>query len=396
MPRKTTKNLMTTTKKRKITDLRYYCNQKFWWLSVDIEKCQTLSCCAATPSRINLEWLSQNSGGLFNTPALQIERQAMLDNIPVSSCSATCWTAEKNQLISRRLAMQGNLITHTNLNARPETLHIIVGSNCNMTCVYCCKQFSTAWKQDIINNGPYAVPTADDRFKLNQQDQILLKIGQKNIAKAQFSTLLLEEIAHLIADSPLNEVHINGGETFLYLNLEQLIANIPKNLPIQVWSGLGVDTKRFTRELDKLDKFENVTISISAENTNSLYEFTRYGNTWARFQANLKEIQVRNIPYRFNATISNLTVFGLQDFINFAGDTPITIEPCTDPEFLAINILDPESRNYIPNSIRHLMTDSIPTEVHRQHLKIYLQEFAVRRNLNLTCFPKSFITWINE
>jgi hypothetical protein len=35
----------------------YYCNQKFWWLSIDIERFQTLSCCAATAHKIDFAWL---------------------------------------------------------------------------------------------------------------------------------------------------------------------------------------------------------------------------------------------------------------------------------------------------------------------------------------------------
>jgi molybdenum cofactor biosynthesis enzyme MoaA len=225
---------------------------------------------------------------------------------------------------------------------------------------------------------------------------ILARLGQKDVGNSKINKILLGEIAELTCNSPLEEVQINGGETFLYLNLEQLVASIPKTLPVKVWSGLGVDTKRFARELDKLIKFKNVTISISAETTHNLYEFTRYGNTWSRFQENLQQVKDSGIPYRFNATVSNLTQFGIKDFVDFADSAPINFEPCTDPEFLSINILDQESRQQIPQEVQHLLTDSLPTETQRLNLKSYLHEFASRRNLTLDCFPKSFVNWINE
>jgi hypothetical protein len=376
-------------------DSKYYCNQKFWWLSVDIEKRQTLSCCSATPDRIDIKWLDQNPGKLFNTPKLQLERQNMLSGIPVDSCRPNCWEAEENNIISRRLAMHGDLLTHGNIDALPEVLHIIVGSDCNMTCVYCCKQYSSQWKQDIIQNGNYQVSTSDDRFQLTKQDQILLRVGQKDILNTEFNKSLDKELTQLSNNSPLKEVQINGGETFLYSNLATLVSSIP-DLPIKIWSGLGVDTKRFGRELDKLSAFNNVTIVISAETTGNLYEFTRYGNTWERFQTNLKQIQDRNIPYQFNATVTNLTVFGIQEFVDFAGLAHINFEPCTDPYFLGINILNSKSRQQVPEIVQHLLTDKMPTEEQRLDLKSYLLEFSKRRNIALTCFPESFVRWINE
>ena len=127
----------------------FYCNQKFWWLSVDLEKFQTFSCCAATPQRVNLSWVKENPGQIFNTPLLQQERTMMLDNQPVSSCSSSCWVPESQGMPSRRLTTNGQLSTHSSVVSSPETLNIVVGTDCNMTCVYCCKFYSTAWSRDI-------------------------------------------------------------------------------------------------------------------------------------------------------------------------------------------------------------------------------------------------------
>jgi hypothetical protein len=58
---------------------------------------------------------------------------------------------------------------------------------------------------------------------------------------------------------------------------------------------LGIDEKRFAKELDKLIKYPNVNLVISAENINKNYEVVRAGNTWQRFETNLLEIQKHNI-----------------------------------------------------------------------------------------------------
>jgi organic radical activating enzyme len=374
---------------------KFYCNQKFWWLSVDIERLQTFSCCAATPSRIDFAWLKDNPGQLFNSPQLKQERTAMLNNQPVDSCVATCWRAEAKGLTSRRLVMNGDLHTHTNVTATPENLHIIVGTSCNMTCSYCCKQYSSAWRKDIVDNGPYLTSLTDDRYIINPMDRIIGKLSQKDIGGSDVSSRLIDEIKLLCAD--VKEVTITGGEPFLYNGLSKLIDIIPDNINIEIWTGLGVDAKRFVRELEMISR-PNVSLVISAENTGKLYEFNRYGNTWQRFLENLSHIK---IDHKFNATISNLTIHGLSDFTQMFDD--IIFSPCNDPDFLAINVMDDTSKlmllDKLPVAARTMIEESIhvsPAEKQRHDLKMYINEFANRRNLSTAIFPKHFVDWIQQ
>jgi organic radical activating enzyme len=385
--------------------LDYYCSQKFWWLSIDIEKMQTLSCCAATPHKINTQWLTQNPGTLFNTVELQTERQMMLDGHPVTGCFSNCGHPESKGLPSRRLEMKSNVVTHTEINATPEVLHIIVGSDCNMTCSYCCKQYSSAWKQDILNNGEYSVQTNDDRYKLNALDRVTLNLSQKDIAKSKISEQLIQEITLTVQQKSCPQVNITGGEPFLYLALENLISKLPVDVNVCVWSGLGVATTRFSKIVDNLLKYPNVSITISAENIQDYYEFNRYGNSWKQFETNLNTLRQSGIPYNFNATVSNLTLFGLPAFFEYTKDCAVTYSPCTDPEFQSINVLDYTSKQLVlknlsnlPNGLQKLISNSIvldATNDQIKNLQNYLTAFASRRNLSLDLFPTSFKQWIN-
>jgi organic radical activating enzyme len=375
----------------------FYCNQKFWWLSVDLEKFQTFSCCAATPQRVNLSWVKENPGQIFNTPLLQQERTLMLDNQPVSSCSSSCWVPESQGMPSRRLTTNGQLPTHSSVVSSPETLNIVVGTDCNMTCVYCCKFYSTAWSRDI-SKGAYPVERSDDRFVINDTDRVLQHISQKEIASSTTRQLMLKEIATLCQESSLKEVMITGGEPFLYLDLHRLIESIPQTVNVKVWSGLGVDEKRFARELQRLSK--NVSVVISAENIGDAYEFVRYGNTWQRFTANIQELKEQGINYEFNATVTNLTVAGLKNFIEWADGAPINFQPCTDPDYLSIGVLDPNTKAMIESNIDGL-PDFInqalkvePTQKQVYNLKSYIKEFAQRRSLSLEVFPPTLVSWL--
>ena len=330
----------------------------------------------------------------------------MLKGQPVDSCFSACWKSENNNLSSRRLEWNSNTITHTDVNASPEMLNIIVGNHCNMTCVYCCKQYSSAWKQDILNNGEYPVQTLDDRYKINNMDRILLNLSQKDIAKSAVNTLLIDEIVSISQNTLYTEVEITGGEPFLYLNLENLISKFSRDIKIHVCSGLGVNPTRFANMLDNLSKYSNVSIIISAENTRDYYEFNRYGNSWKQFETNLELLKQTGMSYKFITTIGNLTLFGLPDFFEYIGNSEIICNPCTDPDFLAINVLDTASKQLIlqnlsriPTKLQSLVTNSInvePTTTQRLNLKTYLTSFVARRNLSLDIFPGSFKQWIYD
>ena len=381
----------------KLTD--YYCSQKFWWLSVDLGKFQTFSCCSATPQKSNIDWLKQNPGQLFNTPELIDDRQSMIDNHAVSSCKDNCWIPESQGLPSRRVNMNSQDRTHLEVVSNPEVLNIVVGSDCNMTCVYCCKTYSSAWLRDIAD-GKYPVTATDDRFIITTVDRVTASVGQKQLALASSQQTMLDETVKLYQSPTLREIMITGGEPFLYLNLAQLVKNIPSHIPVTVWSGLGVDETRFAKELQKLPK--NITVVISAENIESAYEFVRYGNSWKRFNTNLAQLKSQGIAYKFNSTVSNLTAPGLQEFVDWAEDASINFQLCNDPDFLSVSVLDNNTKKLLRSKLTNVpdfvleALDHTPTDQQIHNFKSYVKEFGRRRSLTTAVFPKTLADWIEQ
>jgi organic radical activating enzyme len=383
----------------------FYCSQKFWWLSVDLAKRQTLSCCAADPVSIDMAWLNQHPGQLFNTPHLRQERTMMLQNQPVASCNTACWQPESQGKSSRRLVFKSDVLAETDIQASPTELNIIVGNDCNMTCVYCCKQYSSAWLRDLSDNGTYHnVNTGDNRFEINNVDRILLKVGQKDLTKSETTQRLLNEIHSILLSSTITQVVITGGEPFLYLGLAELVKSIPSHIKVIIQSGLGVDTGRLRQELSKLPAAQ-IEVVISAETVNQLYEFVRYGNTWKRLTENIQVLKDLTISYSFYSVVSNLTVHGLAEFSQYTKNAVVRYNPCNDPDFLSISVLDPASKDRIlqsadrlPAGVRVVIVDSMaadPTEQQRHNLREYVNEFSKRRNLlPSTVLPQSFINWM--
>jgi organic radical activating enzyme len=364
----------------------FYCSQKFWWLTLDVERRSVASCCAATPEKVNLEWLRNNPGQSFNIPELVSDRQAMLNGQPVPSCEENCWRPERAGLVSRRMTMATNLKTHTDVQAKPTTLHIVLGTDCNLTCTYCCKQYSTAWLRDIVNNGSYIDET---RQTINSNDQIVIRLGQKAIQSSSVYQLMVDELAQF---KGLTQIEITGGEPFLYNNLPDLVSKMSG--PVDIFTGLGVDTNRLKRILDQLPS--TVTFTVSAENTGKLYEFNRYGNTWDRFRTNL-DIISKSFKYRFCNVVSNLTIHDLEKFRSEFSTSKDLTNFCNDPDYLGVNVLDATSKTKYKindNITKMLETECTPDQ--KQKFQTYIKEFARRRGLEFDIFPDHFVAWFNE
>jgi molybdenum cofactor biosynthesis enzyme MoaA len=377
----------------------FYCSQKFTSLSIDLEKRLLYSCCAAAPEKIDTNWLKQNPGQLFGNPILQQDRQHMLENIRVASCESTCWRPESQGLQSRRLQYKSYQPTHNDITVRqPEKLNIILGSTCNLTCSYCCKQYSTAWAKEIQQNGPYF---EHPRFSLLPLDMVLAKISHKEHRTTAIYQDLFDEIASY---NNLDEIEITGGEPFLYNDFIDLINSINTTKNLIFYTGLGVNTKRLKSQLSKIKQHDNITAYVSAENCNEFYEFNRFGNTYQDFLERLKILQ-DHVNVKFGSTISNVTIHDLDNFVKTFGDQNIRYNFCNDPDWLQINVLDQHTKERlaknISNSNIRLKDDIVASmmkpcsEQQRTQFATYLYEFGRRRNLNLDIFPGNMLQWLN-
>ena len=372
--------------------LSNYCSQKFWWLSIQPERRQIQSCCAAYPQKIDIQWLKENPGNLFNIPILQQDRQDMLEGKYVPSCEGSCWTPEREGKTSRRLMWESDKRTHENIIAEPEEIHVNLGSDCNLTCVYCSKDYSTAWLRDISDNGPYL---NEDFFNISVNDRIILKLGQKKIDETETYNLLIDEIAKY---KDYKRCTISGGEPFINNSLVKLLKNFRN--PVKLYTGLGVNTDRLERILADIP--DNVEFVVSAETIGKHYEFIRYNNSFERFERNLSILR-ENRKVTFSSVISNLSIFNFAEFENYYPDIEVEyLGFCNMPDFLSASVLDSESKDALrtvsfKNKDKFIKQtfDKSCTEEQRSRLSIFLKEFAKRRDLDISIFPPSFVRWLN-
>lgn len=384
----------------------YYCNKKFWHLKIDLESRTTYNCHAAQCHPVDLDWLTTNPGQLFNLPVNVQEREQMLQNIRNSSCEQNCWHAEDLGQSSPRLADSGGTRSHDQIQAQPRVIDITIGSDCNLTCSYCCKEFSSAWRNDIDRYGDYPVsPGNGARYQLLDKDRVLMKLSQQELMTSRPYNQLLEEIKYMAAG--LEKITVTGGEPFLNNRIINFIStlNLSSNTEIDVFTGLGVNPSRFARVLDSLVQIPNLVLSISAENIGDNLEFNRYGVSWKQFETNLAHIRDRKIKYRLHSTITNLTAFGFRKFWDYYKHERMGLVFAFQPRMQAIHVMDEDSKMQIMDDLSILPTeyqtrfrDSIlprPSKQDHRDMCQWLSEFLRRRPaLDPKIYPRSFLSWL--
>jgi len=389
-------------------DRTYYCNIKFTKMKIDLENRTTYNCDAAAPHLIDFDWLEKNPGKLFNNPTSVAEREQMLTNTRNKSCEQNCWRAEDRNAVSYRMDRQGEKKTHTSAMSSPEVIDLTLGTDCNLTCSYCCKEFSSRWRRDVLENGAYEFTNPiDNRYEANKKDKILNQISQQKIANSRHFQLLLDEVRLLLKAPTMKKLVLAGGEPFLMNHLITVLESLETrpDVIIEFDSGLGVSESRLKRMIPMLEKFPNLFVKISAENIHGLHEFNRYGVPFEQFKRNFDLLEQSNINIGFHSTISNLTINGFRDFHDYYKDTKIMSWTFAEqPVMMSPHILDQESKDTLVETLKPLperfykeamlAIAKDPSDQDRVSCKEFVLQFAKRRNLKLDVFPKSFSEWL--
>ena len=375
----------------------YYCSRKFSELEVDIQARLLYNCCKAYPERVDLKWLEDNPGRLFNTDTMIDDRKMMLAGQRCGSCDFGCYKSEDHGLISHRID-NGDIKQVTPVS-KIKTLNIALSTDCNLTCAYCSSEWSNSWARDIKKNGEYQIKDYANRYTSWQK--LYTKTKQKDRSvNSKFFKQLIKEIE---LSTELEKVCILGGEPFLNNGLKDLIP-VLGDKELIITSGLGLGLEKIKSFIPLLKDLKKFSLNISAEATDKLFEFIRYGCTWKQFNENLKLILDNGIPVKFVSTITNLSCLGILDFYeNYSKFGTINYNAVTDRSFLAPNVLDKRSKEIImsseiDNSFFKKLKYSVMQEFNeneKNKLKIFLNEFSKRRSIDVSkVFPTHFLNWV--
>ena len=374
----------------------YYCTSKFTDLMVHVQSRLLYNCCKAYPERIDLDWLEANPGRLSHTPTMLRDRQLMLENKSCASCHHGCYKYEEQGLLSTRMQ---NKDTDRIIDpySSMQDLTISLSTDCNLACVYCSPEWSSAWKREIEKDGEYNLDQTI--IKNDSWSKLWSKMKQNSRGiDGRFFSLLINEIK-LAKD--IKSITLIGGEPLINNGLEQVIDSA-KHKEINIITGLGVSHERLKKIL-KNTKGLNIKFKISAETTGKFFEFIRHGLRWKDFKQRVEMIHSHNHKIEFISTISNISVFDLHNFYQCYSDRyPININIMSERPFLQPHVLDESSKTQFLDRINMFgthgdrlvkMISPNSDTIDRDNIKKYLTMLSHRRKIDLNFLPKHFLNW---
>jgi len=378
----------------------YYCSAKFTDLMVHVQSRLLYNCCKAYPERVDLDWLEDNPGKLFYTNTMLKDRALMLDNKSCASCHHGCYKYEQEGLPSTRQQYNNNEKI-TDPHAPMKLISIVLSTDCNLTCMYCSPEYSSAWQRDVNHKGDYIINGTT--VKQNNNWHILWsKMKQKSRGvNSKFFGLLLREL-ELARD--VESISVLGGEPLLNNELDQILDRLLGVKKFSIDTGLGVNDKKLEKILEKV-KGKDVSFNISAEATGKIFELIRYGVSWKDFDRRVKMIEQNGNEITFACTISNLSVLGFKDFHRKYGEKyKFNINLLSVTDYMMPHVLDDASKKRFIESTKdksnlpefvaiRKMIEKEPSAEDRIGAGQYLEQFSSRRSVDLGFLPSNFREW---
>lgn len=398
------------------------CRLKWTWSSIWLNNGKTASCHRIDPHTVTLD----NFDNFHNTPEKIKHRQIMLDGKwPSGGCRA-CQTMEESGGTSDRLQylekkwdywtppeLENN--PHA-LEVTPRIVEVFINNTCNLKCVYCSYDLSSAIEKETVKFGKYNGGRVVALREVNSRsDHILFKPQRPNYVNAFFDWLKKNhnEVRHL---------HLLGGEPFLEPEFDRFldffIDNPSPNLGLVVFSNLMTKEVLMQHQINKLAKLLDtdalrwVQITGSIDGWGPMSEYTRNGLDINVFDRNMKYILQSTDKFQvgISQTLTPLTLketvpllekinewqqytkkqigFGSQfqtvedkDCLHFKNwDCSIFEEDFTN----VIKIMSKYNKDYAPHiqSLWDSIKDSKPNIKYLKEFCMYFDELDRRRNTN--------------
>lgn len=249
-----------------------FCLAKWFNVSIHIPTGKTHSCYHPRTHHIPIEEVKIDVSALHNTQYKKAQRELMLKGVRPSECEF-CWQIEDSgsQLSDR--AYRSKDIWESGLikealdlgalgNAKPRYVEVNFNQACNFKCAYCSPHLSTAWYDDVKNNGAYVLA---DRWHNDiswLQNEMTIDNGPDNPYLLAFWEWLPEVYPSL------QTFRMTGGEPLMDKNTFRMFDYVKKH--------------------PKEDLHLSITSNCCPP-----------GNQWSKFMVSLKEITDANAVDHF-------------------------------------------------------------------------------------------------
>lgn len=244
---------------------------------------------------------------VWNSEEHNALKRLIQEDKPISQCHR-CYHEEQNGLRSRRLGSKELYEKYRNDDnielSSPESIDYSVGNLCNLKCIICGPNNSTAWISDYQQLYP-------------QKDIIQFKNEKLNQIK-------LEDIGIL---SNLKNIHFHGGGdpllSITHVDLLEKIDHAKGLSDMRICYNVNGTVKVSDRVLDLWSKCKLVELYFSIDDIGKRFEYQRTGASWHDLVNNLNWY-VDNMPvnhlFNVNCTWSYLNLYYLNELVDWYKD----------------------------------------------------------------------------
>lgn len=301
------------------------CHYRWSFPVVSLARQEVRACCRTPATLITADEITARGTDVFlNNTYLQDRRREHLLGISHGDCRG-CLELEANGVPSKRTdvhefkkyvdraGMGSNWKTQVTSD-HPEMLQILFENTCNLKCVYCGPQSSSAWEMELLQHGEMH-PTERERSQTRD---------------ARFQDLFWSWFDQ--HKSKFKWIVIIGGEPLIqpafYEFLDRLLADGDlKNRKIKtclnITTNFCTPPKYFERMmslLPQLCRHFDVSFEISLEALAEQAEYIRFGLNWAQFEKNVRTLLSSRPPMMkqaFLMSINSLCISRLPRFLDW-------------------------------------------------------------------------------
>lgn len=333
----------------------------------------------------------------YNPIEKRDQQKRMLAGEQPPACNS-CWHYENLGLRSDRTRKSLSFKDHLsaddyknpNYVFKPKALELAFQNTCNLACSYCSPQFSTAWMNDIRNDGVYKDITTDDR-RHYQKDiveiQQMIDPPDMNLFWDWFTT---------VADG-LESIRVSGGEPLMHeevFRVFEMMTQMNPDIECVIHSNLCQKPVVMDRFFDKISKLTNLRMNISNESAGETAEFIREGMVYSEWLHNVERLGNSTVKeFTISTTVSAIALQSLDqmylDIIDIRKRTKvkpyISINMVDKPDFQGFGCLTRDERDfYIDKYTKFYYTikdDLLPVEQeHCNRLLTMLDSGLVKEN----------------
>jgi organic radical activating enzyme len=246
-------------------------------------------CCVSSEPANKENINTHNIVQWIDSPTHKETKKLLSNNIWPSSCTK-CETQEKNSETSQRLKSEiyGPGISHLDLR---------ISNDCNLKCISCWNQSSSAIAQeeiDMLKNG------------VNPLTETVLDSSRINWK--------IENYIEIIKSNPLKEIYFTGGEPMMVKGIMTLLDHLDSSTKIRFNTNCTIWNKTIEK---KLKRFKSVSMALSLDAVDKKIEYIRYGSKWNVVSSNADRYS-EFFDVSITPTISVLNCWFYNDIIEYS------------------------------------------------------------------------------